>query len=208
LARVPEDEYIITSSFGSFTWTGGVIIPEIPYTLSEFYSLSSGATANVLIPPTITGLSVTPVFSNDLSILGDMATASGDITAGNGNFLSSKSLEATIQLKSTKDSGSWTAAENLGNIEFYGSDVSGAGAGVFASIRGRNTTLGGGRCALVFSTADGSTNDVERLTIKTSGVINIVNTPTYADNTAAKAGFLVDGDVYRTATGAMMIVYT
>ena len=30
----------------------------------------------------------------------------------------------------------------------------------------------------------------------------------YADNTAAKAGGLVDGDIYRTATGQLMIVFT
>lgn len=30
----------------------------------------------------------------------------------------------------------------------------------------------------------------------------------YADNTAAKAGGLVDGDIYRTAAGIVMVVYT
>jgi hypothetical protein len=62
---------------------------------------------------------------------------------------------------------------------------------------------------LVFSvTADGASSPTEAMRIKNSRIINIANTPTYADNAAAKAGGLVDGDVYRTATGALMIVYT
>lgn len=32
--------------------------------------------------------------------------------------------------------------------------------------------------------------------------------PVYADNSAAKAGGLSDGDVYRTSTGDLKIVYT
>lgn len=34
------------------------------------------------------------------------------------------------------------------------------------------------------------------------------NLPTYADNTAAKAGGLTDGMLYRTSTGVVMVVYT
>ena len=37
--------------------------------------------------------------------------------------------------------------------------------------------------------------------------LNIKSTSVYTDNTAAKAGGLVAGDVYRTATGQLMIVY-
>ena len=36
----------------------------------------------------------------------------------------------------------------------------------------------------------------------------VKTTPTYADNAAAKTGGLVDGQVYRTATGQLQIVYT
>jgi hypothetical protein len=32
--------------------------------------------------------------------------------------------------------------------------------------------------------------------------------PIYANNAAAKAGGLVDGQYYRTSTGAIMVVYT
>ena len=38
--------------------------------------------------------------------------------------------------------------------------------------------------------------------------INLLNLPVYIDNTTAKAGGLSDGDVYRTATGDLKVVYT
>jgi hypothetical protein len=38
--------------------------------------------------------------------------------------------------------------------------------------------------------------------------INLLNTPVYADNATAKAGGLADGDVYRTSTGDLKVVYT
>jgi hypothetical protein len=41
----------------------------------------------------------------------------------------------------------------------------------------------------------------------TGGLLNLPSIPTYADNTAALAGGLVAGDVYKTATGELMIVY-
>lgn len=46
-----------------------------------------------------------------------------------------------------------------------------------------------------------------RMKIKASGIVNITNTPTYADNAAALAGGLVAGDIYRTSTGQLMIVF-
>jgi hypothetical protein len=47
----------------------------------------------------------------------------------------------------------------------------------------------------------------QRMTIKGTGIINIAQTPTYADNAAAKSGGLTAGDIYRTSTGVLMIVY-
>ena len=62
---------------------------------------------------------------------------------------------------------------------------------------------------LVFSTtADGAPSPTERMRIKSDGIVNVGNTPVYADNAAAKTGGLVDGDVYRTSTGDLKIVYT
>jgi hypothetical protein len=62
---------------------------------------------------------------------------------------------------------------------------------------------------LVFSvTADGASSPTEAMRIKNTRVINFSNAPVYADNAAAKTGGLVDGDVYRTSTGDLKIVYT
>ena len=61
---------------------------------------------------------------------------------------------------------------------------------------------------LVFSTtANGASSPTERMTIKASGVVNIAATTVYADNTAAKAGGLVAGDIYRKADGTLMITF-
>jgi hypothetical protein len=61
---------------------------------------------------------------------------------------------------------------------------------------------------LVFSTtADGAATPTERMRIKSAGTINFSNVSTYADNTAALAGGLVAGDVYRKSDGTLMITY-
>lgn len=40
------------------------------------------------------------------------------------------------------------------------------------------------------------------------GVFNITSLTSYADNAAALAAGLVAGDLYKTATGTVMVVYT
>lgn len=61
---------------------------------------------------------------------------------------------------------------------------------------------------LVFSTtADGASSPTERMRIKSTGTINFSSVATYADNTAAMAGGLVAGDVYRKSDGTLMITY-
>ena len=45
----------------------------------------------------------------------------------------------------------------------------------------------------------------ERMRIRSNGVINFANCPTYADDTAAGTGGLVAGDVYKTSTGELRI---
>lgn len=63
--------------------------------------------------------------------------------------------------------------------------------------------------SLAFATVAGTSNyQTVRLRIKTSGILNFVTAPPiYADNAAALAGGLVAGDVYKTSTGQLMIVY-
>jgi len=88
-----------------------------------------------------------------------------------------------------------------------GTDINSAAASIACEVDG---TPGAddmpGR--LVFSTtADGASSPTERMRIKSSGIVNIANTPTYADNTAALAGGLVAGDIYRKSDGTLMITY-
>lgn len=51
------------------------------------------------------------------------------------------------------------------------------------------------------------TNSTTRIAIGATGTIILGGIPTYADNTAAAAGGLAAGSIYRTATGVLMIRY-
>ena len=118
-------------------------------------------------------------------------------------FILGKSKSATV--------GSSTAVainDSLGGIVFAGADgtnLHAQGARISCFVDGTpGTNDMPGR--LVFSTtADGAASPTERMRIKSTGIVNIANTPTYADNAAATAGGLVAGDVYRTSTGQLMI---
>jgi hypothetical protein len=89
----------------------------------------------------------------------------------------------------------------------------------FALVESTSTTndlyLGGATAqmnaatSISFWTATNNTTTTGsgRMTIKDTGIVNIAQTPTYADNAAAKSGGLTAGDIYRTSTGVLMIVY-
>jgi hypothetical protein len=47
----------------------------------------------------------------------------------------------------------------------------------------------------------------EYMRIKSTGIVNIVNTPVYATNALAIAGGLAVGDIYKSSTGVLSIVY-
>lgn len=82
-------------------------------------------------------------------------------------------------------------------------------AGVIAA-RDASISYGGGGKTVINNTSNTvvlSTVSTARLTVKNNGIINLSNTPTYADNAAALAGGLVAGDIYRTSTGQLMIVF-
>ncbi len=64
----------------------------------------------------------------------------------------------------------------------------------------------------IFSTAPSGSagaaaTHTTRFKVGNTGIINIPSAPVYADNSAATSGGLVAGDVYRTSTGVLMIVY-
>lgn len=124
--------------------------------------------------------------------------------ATGSNFLFLKSRNATT--------GSHTvvqANDVLGQTQYAGSDGTAfiTGAAISAVVDG-TPGLNDMPGRLIFSTTPaGSVNPVERMRIKSTGTINFSNVATYADNTAATAGGLAVGDVYRTATGQLMIRY-
>ena len=95
----------------------------------------------------------------------------------------------------------------IGQVNFQGADgtefVSAASiTGEVDGTPGANDMPG----RLLFSTtADGAASPTERMRIKSTGIINFSNAPTYADNTAATAGGLAVGDVYKTVLGVLMI---
>jgi hypothetical protein len=102
-----------------------------------------------------------------------------------------------------------TDGDQLGYISFGGADGSEIveGASIFAAVDGTpGTNDMPGRIVLA-TTSDGASSPTERMRIKSTGIVNIANTPTYADNAAATAGGLVAGDIYRTSTGQLMIRY-
>jgi hypothetical protein len=74
--------------------------------------------------------------------------------------------------------------QTIGKVDFYSNDASGAGAGVKASV----TALAEdsiGRTSLVFSTANDTANDTERLRLDSSGNLLVGTTSTAISNVGA-----------------------
>jgi hypothetical protein len=100
-------------------------------------------------------------------------------------------------------------ADLLGSFVYFGADGSAMrpAASIDAYVDGTpgaNDMPG----RLVFSTtADGAASPTERMRIKSNGIINFSNAPTYADNATAAAAGLAVGDVYKTVLGVLMIRY-
>ena len=100
-------------------------------------------------------------------------------------------------------------SDGIGSLSFQASDgsemVEAALIGAEVdSTPGANDMPG----RLVFGTTPaGASAPTARMTIKSSGVVNITATTVYADNTAALAGGLVAGDIYRKSDGTLMITF-
>jgi hypothetical protein len=56
-------------------------------------------------------------------------------------------------------------------------------------------------------TAGAAITFTQAMTLKSSGILNVTNTPIYATNALALAGGLVAGDIYKSATGVLSIVF-
>ena len=126
-----------------------------------------------------------------------------DSTANPG-LIFNKSRGVSVGTRGVVQSG-----DNLGEVSFTGDDGSAFvyGARIQASVDGTpGTDDMPGR--LVFSTtASGASTPTERMRIKSDGTVNFSNAAVYADNTAALAGGLVAGDVYRKSDGTLMITF-
>jgi hypothetical protein len=137
---------------------------------------------------------------------------------GNANpleLIASPNNEQGPSLNTAKARGSTasptvvSSGDILGRWRFRGYDGSAYQIGAEIAVQvdgtpGTNDMPG----RLVFSTtSDGAASPTERMRIKSNGTINFLNVATYADNTAALAGGLVAGDVYRKSDGTLMITY-
>ena len=139
--------------------------------------------------------------------LGQVAL-NGNITGENNTALGTGALRNNTLGSSNTAVGRGALTDNL-----EGSFNTTVGHNAGKTIQGSNNTILG---AYVGTSADATLSDTviisagqtERMRIKSDGTINFVHTAMYADNTAAKAGGLVDGDVYRKSDGTLMIVYT
>jgi len=93
---------------------------------------------------------------------------------------------ATLRLTSTGDGLGGNAT--IAGIEFFGNDASVPGAGVKSSIVAKTEASLGDDSNLIFSTSDGTTNNVERVRINPSGNVGI-------GTTSPSEKLDVDGDI-------------
>jgi hypothetical protein len=104
--------------------------------------------------------------------------------------------------------GTGIKLNRLGEVIVYRDAAAPANAGMFTAQHGTaiTSTLTAEGSLLLGGTLPSAPN----ITLKADGNINAKGAVArvYADNAAAKAGGLVDGDIYRTATGQLMIVFT
>jgi hypothetical protein len=133
---------------------------------------------------------------------GSLSVINNDVSNNPPYVLLGRSGAATLGSNAAVVSGS-----RLGTLTFQGTDgtsfiEAATVAGEVDGTPGTNDMPG----RLVFSTtADGAASPTEAMRIKSTGIINFSNAPTYADNTAATVGGLAVGDVYKTVLGVLMI---
>ena len=153
------------------------------------------------------GLSAAPAITNAGTSTSPTSIATyyfNNNASGAGSVVLSKSRSTTIG-----EHVSVINNDRIGSISYSASDGTAfvEAARISAEVDGTPAAddLPG---RLVFlTTASGASSPTERMRIKESGIVNIANAPTYADNTAALAGGLVAGDIYRKSDGTLMITY-
>lgn len=167
----------------------------------------------------------TPTLATVLNNIGlDIRTWGGNVDGGGYNLTNLAQIHGASNVLKL-----YTNSTERVRVTDIGVGIGTAGApDTVLHVKGSAATIklsdnGGGYCAMVFDTAardlewinEGAggfnlydlTAAAYRLKIGSTGVLSIVTTPTYADNTAALAGGLIAGMVYRTSTGTLMVVY-
>ncbi len=127
------------------------------------------------------------------------------ITGNTGIGISSAAANLDVRGSSTStirvgSSGNGSSGDEFGNLEFYWGDPDAAEvkAKIYTKNVGNVGPGGGGAANLIFATTPAFGSSTARMTIKSTGVINIAGIPTSA------AG-LVSGDIYSNA-GILTIV--
>jgi hypothetical protein len=149
--------------------------------------------------------------SNSVSIGGNNQNQGGNYHVQIGYQNQNQGGQQTVLIgrQNTTNNGSANCAVHLGFQNCYSQPstyslgtANTIGATGSVAIGVSNTTSHDDAVVLgnTVSSVAASHTHVDGLYVKT--------TPTYADNAAAKTGGLVDGQVYRTATGQLQIVYT
>ena len=191
----------------TYSTNGGTVAVVGSAHIAALQSASSGASTDIAFINTSSG-SVSEKARIDSSgrlLLG----TSSDFTNGSGTAIQSVAT-AGGQIALGRDASSLATGNLVGRIRWFSNVGGTAEETAKISVEADGTyALGDKPSRLVFSTtADGASSPTERMRIKSDGTINFSNVAVYADNAAAKTGGLVDGDVYRTSTGDLKIVYT
>jgi hypothetical protein len=173
----------------------GTVSPNARLSVAE----NSAGTGIELLSPNLNG-------AGWIGTTNETTTANGieiNATRGAGKIVLKTGNVERLRISSAGNVGIGTSAPGL-PLEVHGDN--GLIALVPSATNGNTIRFGGvGGTAnqLIFTGA----SDVERMRIKSSGIINFSNAPVYADNTAASAGGLVAGDIYRKADGTLMIAF-
>ncbi len=152
-----------------------------------------------------------PTYSFGSGVTNGATTGMYYYTTNTLGFAAAGAVAMTIDASNNLTLGQWgspstvkAASAGVGNTNRAGINL--------ALGAGQSTGNGAGGNILFQTTAAGSSGTSgnsysTNFTIKSTGILNIATIQTYADNTAALAGGLVVGDVYKTVLGVLMIVY-
>lgn len=189
---------VTATMLASTTGTGStVVLSTLPTfgTTGVRFSGSTSGTTTLLASTTASGTLTLPAVTGTVVTTGDT-----------GSVTSTMILDGTV-LNVDVNASAAIAGTKI-SPDFGSQNVTTTGTGTAASFIPTSATVpANGFYLTAANSVAVSTNTTERARIKSDGTINFSNVATYADNTAATAGGLAVGDVYKTALGILMIRY-